>query len=117
MSQVPDFTEAAQWSAKTTSKERWPADLPPEIQLADVEIRMLPPDRELTVCPAVFWEFGATSFANIKVGKRACRSQFYYRGFRLYSTGKTEFDDTADCVVTTLQVHADKNARGREASA
>ncbi len=116
MSQVPDFTEAEQWSVATTLKERWP-DQPPEVQLADVEIRMHPQDRELTVCPAIFWEFGTTSFVIIKVGEKAYRSQFYYRGFQQYGTGKTEFDDIADCVVTTLQVHADKEAKDREESA
>ena len=116
MYQVPDFTEAEQWSVETTLKERWP-DQPPELQLADVEIRMYPQDRELTVCPAIFWEVGATSFVIIKVAEKAYRSQFYYRGFQQYGTGKTDFDDITDCVVTTLQVHADKEAKDREESA
>ena len=106
MSSVPDFTEAEQWAVETTLKERWPEkDL--EIQLADVEIKMYPQDRELTVCPAIFWEVGSTSFVIIKVAERTYRSQFYYRGFQQYGTGKQEYDDITDCVVTMLQVHAD----------
>ena len=31
-----------------------------------------------------------------------------YRGKEQYGTGKSEFDDIADCVVTMLQVRADK---------
>ncbi len=116
MSSVPDITEAEQWAVETTLKERWP-EQNLEIQLADVEIKMYPQDRELTVCPAVFWEVGSTSFVIIKVAEKAYRSQFYYRGFQQYGTGKTEYDDITDCVVTTLQVHADKEAKDREESA
>ena len=116
MSPVPDFTEAEQWTVETTLKERWPEqDL--EIQLADVEIKMYPQDRELTVCPAMFWETGSTSFVIIKVAETTYRSQFYYRGFQQYGTGKTDYDDITDCVVTMLQVHADKEAKDREESA
>ena len=116
MSPVADFTEAEQWAVESTLKERWPGkDL--EIQLADVEIKMHPPDRELTVCPAIFWEVGSTSFVIIKVAERTYRSQFYYRGFQQYGTGKPEYDDITDCVVTMLQVHADKEAKDREESA
>ena len=116
MSSVPDFTEAEQWSVETTLKERWP-DQDLEIQLADVEIKMYPQDRELTVCPAIFWEVGSTSFVIIKVADRTYRSQFYYRGYQQYGTGKPEYDDITDCVVTMLQVHADKEAKDREESA
>jgi len=116
MSSVPAFTEAEQWAVETTRKERWPEkDL--EIQLADVEIRMYPQDRELTVCPAIFWSVGTTSFVIIKVAEKTYRSQFYYRGFQQYGTGKTDYDDITDCVVTMLQVHADKEAKDSEESA
>jgi hypothetical protein len=116
MSPVPDITEAEQWTVETTLKERWPEkDL--EIQLADVEIKMYQQDRELTVCPAIFWEVGSTSFVIIKIAERTCRSQFNSRGFQQYGTGKQEYDDISDCVVTMLQVHADKEAKDREESA
>ena len=81
MSSIQDFTDTEQWAVNTTLKERWPGqDI--EIQLADVEIRMFPHDRELTTCPALFWQEKETSFVIIKTGERAYRSQFYYRGFR-----------------------------------
>ncbi|MBT8438406.1 MAG: hypothetical protein KJO91_01680 [Gammaproteobacteria bacterium] len=107
MSTIKDFSDAEQWAVNTTLKERWPnQDL--DLQLADVEIKMFPQDRELTVCPALFWQVGETSFIIVKVGDRAYRSQFYYKGFQQYGTGKAEFDDIADCTTTLLQVHADK---------
>lgn len=116
MSPVPDFTEAEQWSVETTLNERWPGQHH-DIQLADVEIKMYPQDRQLTVCPAVFWEHDTTSFVIIKVAEKTYRSQFYYRGFQQYGTGKTDYDDITDCIVTMLQVHADKEAKDREESA
>ena len=113
MPSVPDITDAEQWAVETTLKERWP-DENIDIQLADVEIRMYPTDRELTVCPAMFWEHSETSFVIIKVAEKAYRSQFYYRGYQQYGTGKHDYDDITDCVVTMLQVHADKEAKDRE---
>ena len=113
MSTINDFSDAEQWAVSTTLKERWQnKDL--DIQLADVEIKMFPHDRELTVCPAIFWQVGETSFIIIKVGDRAYRSQFYYRGYQQYGTGKAEFDDIADCITTLLQVHADKETDLRQ---
>ena len=107
MSSIPDITNSEQWAVNTTLRERWP-NLNIELQLADVEIKMYPDDREVTLCPAIFWEVKETSFVIIKTGDRNYRCQFYYRGYQQYGTGKREFDDIADCVTTLLQVHADK---------
>jgi len=54
--------------------------------------------RELAQCPALFWQ----------VDEKIYRCQFYYCGYQQYGTGKNEFDDIVDCVVTMLQVHADR---------
>jgi hypothetical protein len=117
MSPVPDFTESEQWAVvETTLRERWP-DATPEIQLADVEIKMFPADRELTVCPAMFREHGKTGFVIIKVAEKGYRSQLYYHGFQQYGTGRSDYDDITDCAVTMLQVHADQEAKDREESA
>ena len=107
MSTIKDITDAEHWAVSTTLKERWPGqDI--DLQVADVEIKLYPHDRELTTCPALFWQVGDTSFILVKVGERTYRSQFYYKGYQQYGTGKTEFDDIADCITTLLQVHADK---------
>lgn len=113
MTSIPDITNAEQWAVDTTLKERWPGRQI-ETQLADVEIRMYPQDRELTHCPAVFWEVDKAGFVIIKVAEKGYRCQFYYRGYQQYGTGKNEFDDITDCVVTMLQVHADKESQNRE---
>lgn len=113
MSTIKDITDTEQWTVSTTLKQRWP-NQDVDIQLADVEIKMFPHERELTLCPALFWQVGQTSFIVIKVGERAYRSQFYYKGFQQYGTGKAEFDDIADCITTLLQVHADKETDLRQ---
>lgn len=75
---------------------------------------MRPEDRVLTECPALFWQVDEASFVIIKVAERACRNQFYYRGYQQYGTGIRDFDDIAECIVTTLQVHADQETIRRE---
>lgn len=113
MPSIPDITDAEQWAVETTLKQRW-KDKDIDIQLAHVDIRMHPHERELTECPAIVWEVDGTSFVIIKTDDRNYRSQFYYRGYQQYGTGKTDYDDITDCVVTLLQVHADKEATDRE---
>ena len=113
MASIPDFTDSEQWVITTTLKERWP-DLDIELQPADVEIRMYPDERELTECPALFWQVGEANFVIIKVGDLAYRSQFYYRGYQQYGSGAKDFDNVTDCVVTMLQVHADRETKNRE---
>ncbi len=107
MSPIPDITDAEHWTVNTTIHERW-ANKNLELQLADVEIKMHSHDREVTLCPALFWQVDETSFVIIKTGEKNYRNQFYYRGYQQYGTGKSAFDDIADCVTTLLQVHADK---------
>ncbi|MDT8452022.1 MAG: hypothetical protein RQ936_04660 [Gammaproteobacteria bacterium] len=113
MSSIADITDTEQWTVSTTLKERWPnQDI--ELQLADVEIRMYPGDRELTECPALFWQVDEASFVIIKVAERIYRCQFYYRGYQQYGSGGKDFDDIADCLVTMLQVHADRETVRKE---
>jgi len=61
MSSIKDITDTEQWAVSTTLKERWPGQ-DVELQLADVEIKLMPHDRELTTCPALFWQVGDNSF-------------------------------------------------------
>ncbi len=106
-STIPDITDAEHWMVSTTIAERW-SNKKIDIEMADVEIRMHPDDRVLSLCPALYWQVDNTSFVIVKTGERNYRCQFYYRGYQQYGTGKTEFDDIADCITTLLQVHSDK---------
>ncbi len=38
------------------------------------------------------------------------RCQFFYRRRQMYGTGIPEYDDLAECVVSLLQVQADRHA-------
>ena len=113
MSPIKDITETEQWTVESTLKERW-SGRNVEIQLADVETKLYQGDRELTECPAIYWQVDEASFVIVKVGDNSYRSQFYYRGYQQYGTGKAEFDDLADCVTTMLQVHSDKESMNRD---
>ena len=107
MSSITDITDAEHWAVNTTIRERW-SDKEIDLQVVYVEIKVFSHDREVTLCPALYWQVGDANFIIVKTHDRTYRSQFYYRGFQQYGTGKSEFDDIADCVTTLLQVHADK---------
>lgn len=109
MSETQDFTSEELSIAETTVMERYGHAVP--IELADVEIRLHPDDRELVERPAIYWEMGDCHFVICKVGKNRFRSQFFYRGHQQFGTGREEYDDLHHCVTTLLQVQADHAAQ------
>jgi hypothetical protein len=109
MGGVPDFTENDRWIIQSTVSERYRKEVP--LQSADVEVRLHSNARELTVCPAIVWRERDANFVVIKTGDNRFRAQFYYRGWQMYGTGREEYDDLAECVVSLLQVQADHEAR------
>ena len=77
VSDIPDLTDSEQWTIQSSLDERWGKDVvTPE--LVDVEARLDPSDRELTDCPAVFWQRGDCHFVIMKTGESTYRAQFYY---------------------------------------
>lgn len=105
MSSIKDFTESELWLVRTTLEERY--GQAPDIQLADIELRLNPYGTELTDCPAAFWSHEDCNFIVGKTGEPRYRCQFYYRVHQMYGTGVEEYDDLSECVVTLLQVQAD----------
>lgn len=106
MPEIPDITETETWVLKTTLKERYGRDV--EFQLADAEIRLSPSDRELAICPVIYWQAeDGCHFVIFKSGERKYRCQFFYKPYRQLSTGVREYDDLTECVVSLLQVQAD----------
>ncbi len=103
-----DFTPDEISIVESTLLERYGRQVPAE--LADVELRLHPDDRELVERPALYWESGECHFVIAKVGKNQFRSQFYYRGHQQYGTGRENYDDLHNCAVTLLQVQADHQA-------
>lgn len=113
MQRIPDFKDSEIWIVKTTLNERYHQDV--EIQMVETEIRLRTTDREVTTCPAIYWEFGDCHFVLCKTGERNFRCQFFYRLHQQFNTGIEEFDDITECIVTLLQTQADHEARTKEA--
>lgn len=109
MTTTPDFTESELWTLRQTLKERYAREI--NVDLGDAEIRLHPDDRTLAVRPVAVWRERGVSFAIMKVGHNKFRAQFYYRGFQQYGTGRDEYDDLLQCVVTLLQVQSDHERR------
>jgi len=105
MSNVPDFTDAERWLVESTLKERYGKSV--DVQLADAELRLNPGDRELTLCPTLFWKGEDVAFVISKVGESRFRTQFYYSVLEQFGTGREEYDDLLECVTTVLRVQAD----------
>lgn len=112
----PTLSETEIWIVQSTIKERYGEDRPTEV--IDSEIRLNPDDRAPTPCQGIFWNDGkGCHFVIFKISDGRFRTQFYYRGFEQYGTGRLEYDDIGDCVVTLLQVQSDherKHAQQRD---
>lgn len=111
---IPDFTETERWVVDTTLKERYGKAI--EIKQADVELRLSQSDRELTLCPALFWAEREAGFVLAKTGDGRFRCQFYYSVREQYGTGREEYDDLAECVCALLKLQADHEAQRQENS-
>jgi len=101
---IPDFTDADRWVVESALKERY--GRPVAVELADSEVRLDPASGEITLCPTLYWEAPGVEFVIFKVGEGRYRSQFYYSLAEQFGTGR-DFDDLAECVVTTLRLQAD----------
>jgi len=108
---IPDFNDTELWVIRQAVSERFRKQV--DIQQADAELRLDPGDRELTLCPVVYWREDKAQFVIFKTGKKNYRNQFFYSVREQYGTGRDEYDDIGECVMTLLQVQADhavKNA-------
>ena len=103
---IPDFTNSELWVVRDTLKQRYGEPVDP--QFAETEMRLDPNSTVLTSCPALFWQHKDTNFIIAKLGDRRYHAQFFYRIHQHYSTGVQEYDDLTECVVTLLQVQADR---------
>lgn len=102
---IPDFTDMEFSLVRETVAERFQKDV--EIFRIEGEVRMDPEDRELVPCHGLYWKERNANFVIFKTGDGRFRCQFYYRVHQQYGTGKFEYTDLGDCVVTLLQVQSD----------
>ena len=108
---IPDFTDSERWVVAGALKERYGHDV--ATQDVETEIRLLPDDRELTTCPGLYWEDETgCHFIVSKTGEARYRCMFFYRVLRRYGTGKEEYDNLGDCIVSLLRVQADHASTG-----
>lgn len=106
---IPDFTETELWVIRQAVTERFHKEI--DIQQADSELRLNPGDRELTLCPVVYWRDGKAQFVIFKTGEQNYRNQFFYSVRDQYGTGRDEYTDIGECVMILLQVQADHAAK------
>ena len=109
MSRIPDINDNELWIAETTLQERYGEKK--DIQIVDTEVRVYSSDRELTECPALYWEDQGCTFIVVKAGEKRYRAQFFYRNFEQFGTGTDEYDDLAQCLVSVLQTQADHHRK------
>jgi hypothetical protein len=109
MTDIPDFTDEEIRIDQDSINERYGREI--ELQLADAEIQPDLSVRELIEVPALFWAGRDANFIIVKLDKNKFRSQFFYRGYRQFGTDHQVLDDIGNCVITTLQVQADHEAK------
>ncbi len=115
---IPDITTHEMWLIQSTLNERYETSV--KAQQVDVELRLSPADRDLTICPAVFWEDGkcrfiiAKTFEDKRTGNRLYYSQFFYSMRHNYGTEEHEHKDLGDCVVNLLKLQEDFEKQQQE---
>jgi hypothetical protein len=102
---IPDFNSAERWVIESALKERYGHLV--QIELADSELKLDPEAPVLTTCPTVFWSERGCNFLIFKTSEDCYRCQFFYSDDEQYGTGRTEFDELAECVSLLLKLQAD----------
>ena len=102
---IPKFTAREHNLVKQCVMERYGTKI--ALQDAEAELQLDLLKEELTVCPSTTWEERGAHFVVFKTGDSRFRCQFYYTDVEQFGTGKDEYDNLGDCVVTLLQVQAD----------
>jgi len=105
MSAIPDIGQSELWIVETTLTQRYGEKI--DLQVVDTEVRLSVADRELSPCPAFYWEYGKCHFLICKVGENCYRSQFFFRIHQQFGTDVEIYEDLTECVVTLLQAQAD----------
>jgi len=103
---IPDFTGTELWVIRQAVSERFRKEI--KIQQADAELRLDPGDRELALCPVAYRREDTAQFVFFKAGVQSNRNQFFYSVREQYGTGRNEYNDIGECVMTLLQVQPDQ---------
>lgn len=115
MSGIPEFSESDIKLVQATLKERFGAQVVSQVEIkeAETEVRLSPGDRELTLCPALFWIVGDCAFVVSRTGQAEFRAMFYYSVKDRFATGKETYDNLGDCLISLLKVQEEEDAKRR----
>ena len=102
---VNDFTETERKLVMNVLLQRYGRLV--ALQPADSELQLDPARDELTVCPTLYWSEQGAQFVVCKTGEGVYRSLFFYSDAEQFGTGRDEFRDLDECVMTLLQVQSD----------
>lgn len=102
---IPEFTAREKNLVGQAITERYGNVVPLQTAVAELQLDLL--QEQLTACPSLTWEERGAHFVIFKTGDSRFRCQFYYTDVEQFGTGKEEYDNLGDCVVTLLQVQAD----------
>ena len=106
---IPDFTETELTAAAGVLARRYGEQV--DLELADSELKLDAGDAEMMVCPTLYWTRRGAQFVVFKVGVERYRCQFFYSDADQYATGRPEYDEIEDCVLTLLRVQSDHERR------
>lgn len=98
---ISDFTENEQKLVSGILLKRYAKLVP--LQLADSELQLDASSGELTLCPTLYWSERGAQFVVSKVADGRYRSLFFYSEAEQYGTGRAEYDDFEDCVVSSVR--------------
>ena len=115
MSDIPVFSTAEMSLVHAALRERYGREV--AVEEVETEVRLSPADRELAVCPALYWKEEGCNFVLSKTGVDKFRSMFFWSVKDRFATGKEEYDNLGDCVVTTLKMQEDAARRRAEEGA
>jgi hypothetical protein len=115
MATIPDFSETELDVIRQTLRERYGHEV--DMQLVESEIRLHKTDRELTLCPGVYWTEKDCHFIVLKTGQQNYRCRFFYRVSEEYATGIDEYNDILDCIISLLRAEADHESKRQQDTA
>lgn len=116
---IPDFSAYEKTIIQQTVDERWGKGKV-SVEEVEVELRLYKDDRNVTLCPAIYWQHEDCNFIIAKVferpstDERRYRSQFFYSAKDQYGTGIEEYTDLGDCVLYLLRLQADHESERKQ---
>ena len=93
----------------TTLHERYGHEV--AIEAVEVELAPEPDARTATPWPALYWQQRGAEFVVVKLGPDCFRPRFFYANGEQFGTGRDDYANLGDCLISVLQVQADDERR------